>query len=80
MQDPDDTASDARWSELLTPQFSAATTTLCLGVALFAFNGFLVSTSLPTAVREIGGLQLISRAFPLHPVPSLVGGASGGLR
>eukprot|EP01132_Coremiostelium_polycephalum_P007261 gene7261-8937_t len=79
MHDPDDTASDARWSELLTPQFSAATTTLCLGVALFAFNGFLVSTSLPTAVREIGGLKLISWAFTLYLVLSIVGGASGAL-
>ncbi|MGN8022052.1 MFS transporter [Phyllobacterium sp. 22229] len=79
MHEPDDTASDARWSELLTPQFSAATTTLCLGVALFAFNGFLVSTSLPTAVREIGGLKLISWAFTLYLVLSIVGGASGAL-
>ncbi|CAN7522255.1 MFS transporter [Phyllobacterium sp. LjRoot231] len=67
------------WSELLTPRYSAATTTLCLGVALFAFNGFLVSTSLPTAVREIGGLELISWAFTLYLVLSIIGGASGAL-
>ena len=69
--------SDARWSELLTADYSAATTTLCLGVALFAFNGFLVSTSLPTAVGEIGGIELISWAFTLYLVFSIVGGASG---
>lgn len=79
MHEPNDTSSDASWSELIRPQYSAATTTLCLGVALFAFNGFLVSTSLPTAVREIGGLQLISWAFTLYLVLSIVGGASGAL-
>ncbi|PPJ40683.1 MFS transporter, partial [Pseudoxanthomonas sp. KAs_5_3] len=42
-------------------------------------NGFLVSTSLPTAVREIGGLELISWAFTLYLVLSIVGGASGAL-
>ena len=72
-------SGDASWSELLTANYSAATTTLCLGVALFAFNGFLVSTSLPTAVSEIGGLELISWAFTLYLVLSIVGGASGAL-
>lgn len=71
--------SNARWAELLTAKYSAATTTLCLGVALFAFNGFLVSTSLPTAVGEIGGIELISWAFTLYLVFSIVGGASGAL-
>ncbi|MCX8280479.1 MFS transporter [Phyllobacterium sp. 0TCS1.6C] len=70
---------DASWSELLTARYSAATATLCLGVALFAFNGFLVSTSLPTAVGEIGGLALISWAFTLYLVLSIVGGSAGAL-
>ncbi|MBB3235216.1 MFS transporter [Phyllobacterium endophyticum] len=78
MHDPA-VSGTSRWSELLTPTYSAATTTLCLGVALFAFNGFLVSTSLPTAVREIGGLELISWAFTIYLVLSIVGGASGAL-
>ncbi|RCS22165.1 MFS transporter [Phyllobacterium salinisoli] len=69
----------ASWSELLTADYSTATTTLCLGVALFAFNGFLVSTSLPTAVGEIGGLELISWAFTLYLVLSIIGGASAAL-
>lgn len=50
----------ARWGELFTQPFWVATVTLCLGVALFAFNAFLVSTALPTAVREIGGVAVIS--------------------
>ncbi|PRD42848.1 MFS transporter [Phyllobacterium phragmitis] len=78
MTTPSD-SRDASWSELLTADYSAATMTLCLGVALFAFNGFLVSTSLPTAVGEIGGLELISWAFTLYLVLSIIGGASAAL-
>ncbi|MBZ9655149.1 MFS transporter [Phyllobacterium lublinensis] len=79
MNDKQEEAGGTSWSELLSPSYSAAILTLCLGVALFAFNGFLVSTSLPTAVREIGGLELISWAFTLYLVLSIVGGASGAL-
>ncbi len=46
---------EGSWSELLRPRHLAATVTLCLGVALFAFNEFFVSTALPTAVAEFGG-------------------------
>lgn len=79
MHETTEETGSTSWSELLSPAYSAATLTLCLGVALFAFNGFLVSTSLPTAVREIGGLELISWAFTLYLVLSIVGGASGAL-
>jgi MFS family permease len=79
MHETTEETGSTSWSELLSPSYSAATLTLCLGVALFAFNGFLVSTSLPTAVREIGGLELISWAFTLYLVLSIVGGASGAL-
>jgi MFS family permease len=78
MSDQDQTGS-ARWSDLLSANYSAPTATLCLGVALFAFNGFLVSTSLPTAVGEIGGIELISWAITLYLVFSIIGGASGAL-
>lgn len=69
-------AGEARWGELFTSQHWAATVTLCLGVALFAFNAFLVSTSLPTAVREIGGVAVIAWATTIYLVLSIVGGAA----
>ncbi|ABR60105.1 MFS transporter [Sinorhizobium medicae] len=68
-------AEDGRWSELLQPRHLAATVTLCLGVALFAFNEFFVSTALPTAVVEFGGASLLSWAFTLYLVFAIVGGA-----
>lgn len=68
-------AEDGRWSELLGPDYLAATVTLCLGVALFAFNEFLVSTALPTAVEEFGGATLLSWAVTLYLVFAILGGA-----
>lgn len=62
------------WGELLQPRNLAATTTLCLGVGLFAFNEFFISTALPTAVSELGGATLLSWALTLYLVFAIVGG------
>lgn len=67
--------ADGRWSELLRPDYLAATITLCLGVALFAFNEFFISTALPTAVEEFGGAAMLSWAFTLYLVFAILGGA-----
>ncbi len=63
-----------RWSELLKPRYLASTITLCLGVALFAFNEFFVSTALPTAVEELGGAALLSWAITFYLVFAIIGG------
>lgn len=62
------------WGELLQPRNLAAITTLCLGVGLFAFNEFFISTALPTAVGELGGAALLSWALTLYLVFAIVGG------
>src|SRR5690606_365148 len=62
-----------------TPRYATVTLILCLGVALFAFNAFLASTALPTAVQEVGGLGLISWATTLYLVFAIVGGAAAAL-
>ncbi|OCP19031.1 MULTISPECIES: MFS transporter [unclassified Ensifer] len=67
--------AEGRWGELLQPNHLAATATLCLGVALFAFNEFFISTALPTAVADFGGAALLSWAFTLYLVFAIVGGA-----
>ncbi|GEO84158.1 MULTISPECIES: MFS transporter [Alphaproteobacteria] len=71
--------ASGRWIELLAPRYLATTTMLCMGVALYAFNGFLVSTVLPTAVGEIGGAELLSWSMTLYLVASIVAGASAAL-
>ena len=63
------------WRELFERRNAAALITLSLGVALHAFNGFLVATALPTAVLEIGGVEFMSWSFTVYLVLSIVGGA-----
>ncbi|MGF0537011.1 MFS transporter [Agrobacterium sp. ES01] len=67
------------WRELLQPRYGATTIMLCIGVALYAFNNFLVSTSLPTAVEELGGARLISWSLSLFLASSIVAGAAAPL-
>jgi MFS family permease len=62
------------WGELMRPRYLVPTITLCLGVALFAFNEFFISTALPTAVEELGGATLLSWAFTLYLVFAIIGG------
>lgn len=70
---------EGRWAEIFGPQYLAATVILCLGVALFAFNTFLSSTALPTAVNELNGVELISWATTLFLVFAIIGGAGAVL-
>ena len=65
-----------RWRELLSTQHFFATVTVSLGIVLFAFNAFLVSTALPSAVTGLGGAELLSWATSLYLVFSIVGGSS----
>lgn len=67
---------DGRWLDLLTPRHAATTIMLCMGVALFAFNGFLVTTVMPSAIAEIGGGELIAWSVSLYLIGSIVSGAS----
>jgi MFS family permease len=66
----------SRWRELFEPQYLAATATLCLGVALFAFNVFFVATAMPSAIRELGGEAFIAWTFALYLVFAIASGAA----
>lgn len=65
---------DASWSRLLEPRHLAVTSALSLGIALYSFNEFFLSTALPTAVGEIGGAAYMSWAYSIFLVLSIVGG------
>ena len=65
------------WAELLRPPHLAPLAMLSLGIGLYAFNTFLVATSLPSAVLEIGGVALIAWASTLFLVSAIVAGAAG---
>lgn len=47
-----------------------------MGVALFAFNGFFVSTVLPSAIAEIGGGHLIAWSVSLYLIGSIIAGVT----
>lgn len=70
---------EGRWAEIFGPRYITVTLILCLGVALFAFNAFLSSTALPTAVGELRGVEVISWATTLYLVFAIVGGAGAAL-
>ncbi len=72
-------SGDGRWLELLAPHYLVATAMLCLGVALYAFNGFLVSTVMPTTVAELGGEAVISWSLTLFLTASIIAGASAAM-
>lgn len=67
------------WGALVAPPLLKATVTLCLGITLFAFNSFLVSTALPSAVADIGGVAWVSWAVTLFFVMSIIGGAAAAV-
>nr|WP_283949750.1 MFS transporter [Limobrevibacterium gyesilva] len=54
------------------------TLTLCLGEGVYAFNSFLVSTAMPSAVRELGGIHFIGWTATLYLVAAIVTGSAAG--
>jgi MFS family permease len=70
---------EGRWAEIFGPRYLPVTTILALGVSLFAFNAFLSSTALPSAVQELGGIEVISWATTLYLVFAIVGGAAAAM-
>ena len=61
------------WRDLLLGPKKAAVWTICLGVALHAFNWFVINTITPSAVLELGGAQLLSWVTAFYLVFSIVG-------
>lgn len=73
------TPSSGRWAELAAPRHLAASLMLMLAAAIFAFNAFLVSTAMPTAVVELDGEAYISWTLTVYIVASITAGASAPL-
>ena len=69
-------ASD--WQELFRPELAAFTVILNLGIGLHAVDVFVISTVMPTVVKDIGGHSFYAWSTMLYMVASIVGAASGG--
>ncbi len=67
--------TEDRWGTLLKRRFAPPLLTVSLGIGLFSFNQFIVSTALPSAVRDVDGSALMSWAVTVYLVPSIVSGS-----
>lgn len=67
------------WSALLKNGNLTQVSILCLGVWLHAASSMLVATTLPSAVNEFGGAHLVSWAFTLYLLGSILAGSAAGL-
>ena len=70
-----DSQPTASWGELLSGRNGLMAVALTGGVALHAINVHIVTTVLPSVVREIGGLDWYAWNTTLFVVASIVGAA-----
>ena len=68
------TSPGSGWKRLLEPAHASVTIAISLGIALYSFNEFFLSTALPTTVAEIGGAEFMSWAYSVFLVLSIIGG------
>ena len=69
----------ASWRELFTRDFLPKLVTLALALWLHASNTMLTATTMPSAVEEIGGIELLSWTFALYLAGSISAAASMSL-
>jgi len=72
-------AARVSWREILNREYLPRLVTLSLALWLHAANSMLTATTMPSAVEEIGGLNLISWTFALYLAGSITAGASMSL-
>jgi len=67
------------WREILNRKYASRLATMIMAIWLHAANSNLTATTLPSAVDDIGGLNLMSWAFALYLAGSIAAGASSSL-
>ncbi|MEK9946292.1 MAG: MFS transporter [Alphaproteobacteria bacterium] len=65
------------WADLFREGRAVYTISLTLAISLHAMDAFIVSTVMPSVVREIGGAQFYTWVVMLYMTASIVGAASG---
>lgn len=68
-------APSASWADLLQGANALRSIALAGGVALHAINVYIVTTILPTVIRDIGGLEYYAWNTTLFVVTSIIGSA-----
>lgn len=73
MSSQQDLSTTATWGELFSGQNGLRTLALTGGVALHAINIYIVTTILPSIVRDIGGMQYYAWNTTLFVISSIIG-------
>ncbi|WEX77649.1 MFS transporter [Sinorhizobium numidicum] len=71
-------AGDAGWHSLFRGDNAIHSLVLCGGVALHALNVYIVTTTMPSIVRDIGGLDYYAWSTTLFVAGSILGAALSG--
>jgi MFS family permease len=69
-------SQSASWGDFASARYGAPAAMFTLGIALHAFNAFIVSTTMPSAALEFEAVALLSWATSAYLVASIVGGAA----
>lgn len=72
-------STTASWSEIFDRQHLPVMLTLCLAMWLHATNTLLAATTMPSAVEEMGGLNLINWTFSLYLMGSILAGSASSI-
>jgi len=67
------------WREVFGQGYRAPLAAISLGVGLYALNAFIVATALPSAVADIGGVELMSWSVAVFLVLAIVSGSAAAL-
>jgi len=66
------------WKRLFTGELLIYTIIINLGILLFAVDTFVITTIMPTVIRDIGGTELYSWPVMIYMVGAIAGAASAG--
>jgi len=70
-------AGTAGWRQLFTREHDVTLALVSLGVWLHAADSLVISTLMPSIIKDIGGVEFIAWTFALYEVGSIIAGAGG---
>ncbi|HJO87278.1 MAG TPA: MFS transporter, partial [Rhodospirillales bacterium] len=68
----------ATWQRLFSGDLLIYTLIINLGILLFAVDTFIITTIMPTVIKDIGGTELYSWPVMIYMVGAIAGAASAG--
>ena len=72
------TNKNSTWSDLFSGKYLLPSLIINLGILLFAVDTFIITTIMPTVIKDIGGTSLYAWPVMIFTVGAIVGAASAG--